>query len=69
MLQSSKTKTNTLNKLQSKALQLYSEGLSYSAVGEALGLSEHSVVLILDSAVSTLGAKSVFHAASVHLNS
>lgn len=66
MLQSSKTKINTLNKLQSKALQLYSEGLGYSGVGAELGLSEHSVVVILDSAVNTLGARNIIHAASVH---
>lgn len=68
MLQSSETRINTLNKLQGKALQLYSEGLGYSGVGTELGLSEHSVAVILDSAVNTLDARNVNHAISLYFN-
>lgn len=69
MLPSSKTRLNTLNNLQNKVLKLYSEGLGYSGIGSELGLSEHSIVVILDSVVNTLDARNTNHAVMLRSSS
>ncbi|MBL4597998.1 MAG: hypothetical protein JKX93_03410 [Rhizobiaceae bacterium] len=62
MRQSSETNTGFLNILQSKVLGMYSDGLSYEDIGAELSLSEHSIALILQSAVKSLNAKNLNHA-------
>lgn len=69
MPQSSKTQKKSLNRLQNKVLLLSSEGLSYSDIESELGLSEHSIVIILSSVLDTMEARNVHHAIALQFHS
>jgi len=51
-----------LNKIQSRVLSAYSSGASCLEIGETIGLSEHTVTLILTSASDVLEARNIAHA-------
>lgn len=68
MLHSSKTVEDVLSHLQSEVLGMYSKGFSYAHISKEMALTEHSIAVILHSAVGALEARNVTHAISLYFN-